>query len=188
MSTLTNAATVSLPLAIRRFGLHFLEMCVVMCMGGALLAAGVFAALTALGVDLVVVSPELAILVLTVIFVVVMGVYMQLRGHALQHNVEMSGSALVGGLGFIGLSWLGVIDTTSFTRWNQVFTLVCPPLCVLMFFVMLARFDHYGGRVGAAIPITEAAGDYTCPMHPEVRQASPGRCPACGMALVRRSA
>jgi hypothetical protein len=26
---------------------------------------------------------------------------------------------------------------------------------------------------------------YTCPMHPEVVQASPGRCPKCGMELVR---
>lgn len=24
---------------------------------------------------------------------------------------------------------------------------------------------------------------YTCPMHPEVRQAEPGSCPKCGMAL-----
>jgi len=24
---------------------------------------------------------------------------------------------------------------------------------------------------------------YTCPMHPEVRQARPGDCPKCGMAL-----
>ncbi|MGH9394758.1 MAG: heavy metal-binding domain-containing protein, partial [Terriglobales bacterium] len=28
-----------------------------------------------------------------------------------------------------------------------------------------------------------AAGTYTCPMHPEVRQAGPGACPICGMAL-----
>jgi Cu+-exporting ATPase len=27
------------------------------------------------------------------------------------------------------------------------------------------------------------AGDYTCPMDPEVRQARPGACPKCGMAL-----
>src|SRR5262245_5231342 len=26
-------------------------------------------------------------------------------------------------------------------------------------------------------------GDYTCPMDPEVRQARPGACPKCGMAL-----
>lgn len=28
-----------------------------------------------------------------------------------------------------------------------------------------------------------AASAYTCPMHPEVRAAGPGRCPICGMAL-----
>jgi Cu+-exporting ATPase len=27
------------------------------------------------------------------------------------------------------------------------------------------------------------AGEYTCPMHPEVRQNKPGSCPKCGMAL-----
>jgi Cu2+-exporting ATPase len=25
---------------------------------------------------------------------------------------------------------------------------------------------------------------YTCPMHPEVQQSGPGKCPKCGMALV----
>ncbi len=28
---------------------------------------------------------------------------------------------------------------------------------------------------------------YTCPMHPEVRQDGPGKCPKCGMALVKES-
>ena len=28
------------------------------------------------------------------------------------------------------------------------------------------------------------ASDYTCPMHPEVRQKTPGKCPKCGMSLV----
>jgi len=30
---------------------------------------------------------------------------------------------------------------------------------------------------------TAGRGDFTCPMHPEVRQKSPGSCPKCGMAL-----
>ena len=33
-------------------------------------------------------------------------------------------------------------------------------------------------------PAPAAAGvEYTCPMHPEVRQKGPGSCPKCGMAL-----
>ncbi|MFZ2300934.1 MAG: YHS domain-containing protein [Gallionella sp.] len=40
-------------------------------------------------------------------------------------------------------------------------------------------------------PIASAAvreaGIYTCPMHPEVRQATPGSCPKCGMALEKES-
>ncbi len=36
----------------------------------------------------------------------------------------------------------------------------------------------------ASSPITPpAAGNYTCPMHPEVQAAKPGVCPKCGMAL-----
>jgi hypothetical protein len=27
---------------------------------------------------------------------------------------------------------------------------------------------------------------YTCPMHPEVVQNSPGKCPKCGMDLVEK--
>ena len=39
-------------------------------------------------------------------------------------------------------------------------------------------------RADAAPPPPAAPGTiYTCPMHPEVRQASPGNCPFCGMAL-----
>ncbi len=33
----------------------------------------------------------------------------------------------------------------------------------------------------------QAAGIYTCPMHPEIRQSSPGACPKCGMALEEES-
>jgi hypothetical protein len=30
------------------------------------------------------------------------------------------------------------------------------------------------------------ATTYTCPMHPEVNQTTPGTCPKCGMQLVRK--
>lgn len=32
-------------------------------------------------------------------------------------------------------------------------------------------------------PVSAIAGEYTCPMHPEVSQAIPGSCPKCGMTL-----
>ncbi len=32
-------------------------------------------------------------------------------------------------------------------------------------------------------PDAAPAAVYTCPMHPEVRENAPGRCPKCGMAL-----
>ena len=44
------------------------------------------------------------------------------------------------------------------------------------------------GRHAAAVPGPAAKGapsqaEYTCPMHPQVRQMGPGNCPICGMAL-----
>ncbi len=39
---------------------------------------------------------------------------------------------------------------------------------------------YLGGRQPGAVP---EGTIYTCPMHPEIRQAGPGSCPICGMAL-----
>jgi hypothetical protein len=36
-------------------------------------------------------------------------------------------------------------------------------------------------------PVSERSVVYTCPMHPEVTSASPGRCPKCGMTLVKKN-
>lgn len=44
----------------------------------------------------------------------------------------------------------------------------------------------HGGTAAAAKAPTRAvagAGEYTCPMHPEIEQDHPGDCPKCGMAL-----
>jgi P-type Cu+ transporter len=35
----------------------------------------------------------------------------------------------------------------------------------------------------ASKPPADPAAEYTCPMHPEIRQIGPGSCPICGMAL-----
>ena len=47
--------------------------------------------------------------------------------------------------------------------------------------------EHCGpaatASLGDTAPAADPAAIYTCPMHPEVRQAGPGSCPKCGMAL-----
>src|SRR5262249_42917215 len=42
-----------------------------------------------------------------------------------------------------------------------------------------AQHEHHG-----ATPQPAPKPLYTCPMHPEVRSAEPGKCPKCGMTLV----
>ena len=38
----------------------------------------------------------------------------------------------------------------------------------------------------AASQSTPAAAVYTCPMHPEINLPAPGKCPKCGMTLVKK--
>jgi len=58
--------------------------------------------------------------------------------------------------------------------------LICPLSMGLMMFGM----GKMGGMNDAATQGTQPGQQYTCPMHPEVRQDQPGRCPKCGMNLV----
>lgn len=56
----------------------------------------------------------------------------------------------------------------------------------------LARFQAsptaYIGTPEAQPSAADSDAIYTCPMHPEVRQSTPGTCPKCGMALEEASA
>jgi uncharacterized protein involved in copper resistance len=51
-----------------------------------------------------------------------------------------------------------------------------------------AKAAGAGDHAGHSMNGPEAAVVYTCPMHPEVRSATPGQCPKCGMTLVRAAA
>jgi Cu+-exporting ATPase len=62
--------------------------------------------------------------------------------------------------------------------------LFCNPRCLEKFLLDPARYvAAQDARVQAPAAPAAAAGVYTCPMHPEVRQEGPGHCPICGMAL-----
>ncbi|MGH9202656.1 MAG: heavy metal-binding domain-containing protein, partial [Vicinamibacterales bacterium] len=58
----------------------------------------------------------------------------------------------------------------------------CNESCLEAFRADPARFLN-GSRDSAAPTATELEAEYTCPMHPEIRQRGPGSCPICGMAL-----
>jgi Cu+-exporting ATPase len=50
------------------------------------------------------------------------------------------------------------------------------------------RCCHSDGESGeGGRPPNLGTGEYTCPMHPEVRSSGPGSCPVCGMALEPRT-
>jgi hypothetical protein len=112
---------------------------------------------------------------------------MRARGHAVRHNLEMSGGNLVGGALLIGALALGAFPPAGVVEPFTLAAVMCGPLCLIMFIVMAARFDHYGGRLSAVAVGGPESGVYTCSMHLEIRMDTPGRCPVCGMALIRRA-
>jgi Cu+-exporting ATPase len=58
----------------------------------------------------------------------------------------------------------------------------CSKKCLDKFQAHPAAYDK-ATMPEAGVHATPVAGNYTCPMHPEVRQNAPGSCPKCGMAL-----
>lgn len=58
--------------------------------------------------------------------------------------------------------------------------LFCSESCLAKFQASPAT---YVGKLDAPPSIAHSGVIYTCPMHPEIRQSSPGSCPKCGMAL-----
>ena len=57
----------------------------------------------------------------------------------------------------------------------------CSQSCLEQFSANPEQFLRPSPRSSTKPP--SLAGEYTCPMHPEVRQQGPGSCPKCGMAL-----
>jgi len=59
----------------------------------------------------------------------------------------------------------------------------CGPACRQKFEADPARYLQPPRPDSPAGSPEKQAGEYTCPMHPEMRQLGPGACPKCGMAL-----
>ena len=56
----------------------------------------------------------------------------------------------------------------------------CSESCLQQF---RANPNQFLGAKPAAVTPANPEAEYTCPMHPEIRQQGPGSCPICGMAL-----
>ena len=65
-------------------------------------------------------------------------------------------------------------------RYNDKTYYFCNPGCLSKF---QAQPSKYIKEQKSRAEIQSEVGHYTCPMHPEIRQAGPGSCPKCGMAL-----
>ena len=58
------------------------------------------------------------------------------------------------------------------------------PYLVLLACPFMMFFMHgHGGHSGHQAKTGSVFGDYTCPMHSEIRSTFPGECPRCGMDL-----
>ena len=57
-------------------------------------------------------------------------------------------------------------------------------LILAVFTLQMANAQH--DQHGTAPTAVKNAEIYTCPMHPEIQSSKPGKCPKCGMALVKK--
>jgi hypothetical protein len=64
---------------------------------------------------------------------------------------------------------------------KKISLLICAVILATAFTTTFAEATPSALPTASASP---AAQNYTCPMHPEVVQDKPGKCPKCGMNLV----
>jgi hypothetical protein len=57
-------------------------------------------------------------------------------------------------------------------------------ICAVILSVASAVFAESTPASSPTASVSPAAQKYTCPMHSEVVQDKPGKCPKCGMTLV----
>jgi hypothetical protein len=124
---------------VGRFVMHYVEMCMVMCVGAISLNVLFFGAAALLGyTDLPQRAPVLTVLVIAISLSLPMALWTRFRGMEWRPTLEMSGSTMVAGLLLIVAYWLDIIAKGSLMG-LQTGLLACP----LMLAVMLFRFPLY---------------------------------------------
>jgi hypothetical protein len=127
-----------------RFLLHYVEMCLAMCIGGIPLNVLFFLGAAQLGYpDLIERFPELSILMIGILLALPMAAWMRFRGHDWRSNLEMSGSTIILAIVLIGAAWIGALPRSGLLEWIR--GLACP----VMLIPMLLRLDLYTGHHAA---------------------------------------
>jgi hypothetical protein len=128
------------------FARHFLEMCISMCAGGAILSLIVFGIPALLGApDIREQFPELGLVLIANLLTLPMVAWMRFRGMEWRPIVEMSAVPISLAILLIGLTWFGLASESTL---QITFGSFCNISCVGMFVVMLFRLDLYTGRAG----------------------------------------
>ena len=119
---------------------HYVQMCLVMCAGGAILTFAFFGRAALLGYsDLFAQAPYLATLVLAINLSVAMVAWMRFRHHEWRPTLEMAGTSMATGIVLIALGSLGTIPVSDVFEWMT--RLACPVMLV----PMLLRLNLYTG-------------------------------------------
>lgn len=143
-SAVHNARIAGVARPAARFGLHVLEMCVVMCVSLALLGLLVVATTTVLGFsDVRKEAPELSALVVAAVLAGAMVAWMRWRGMEWRPTLEMAAPALVAGVLMVAGYWMGIVAQ------RDLIGGVCGVACLGMIAVMLFRFRLYSAHDGA---------------------------------------
>jgi hypothetical protein len=128
------------------FARHFLEMCLTMCAGGAILSLIVFSIPSVIGApNLREQFPELGLILIAILLTLPMAAWMRFRGMEWRPIVEMSAVPIGLAILLIGGVWAGFATDGAL---QITFGTFCGISCVGMFVVMLFRLDLYTGRTG----------------------------------------
>ena len=125
-----------------RFGLHLLQMCVVMCVSLGVLGALYSGAALVLGfsADTWEQAPALSVLIVAAVLAGSMVVWMRLTGMAWRPTLEMAGAAIAAGALVLAAYGLGIIALAD------LLPSVCGVACLAMIGVMLFRVRLYSGH------------------------------------------
>jgi hypothetical protein len=122
---------------------HFVQMCLACCIGGASLSLLFFGGAALIGSpDLIQRFAELSTLMIAFNVSLPMAAWMRFRGMQWRPTLEMAATPIVLAILLIGLTWLGIVPSSSLFEWLT--GLACP----VMLIPMLLRLDLYTGRKG----------------------------------------